>query len=274
MIQLTKDRLKKLQNIELEMLLEVDRICKKNHIHYSLDGGTLLGAVRHGGFIPWDDDADVVMTRAEYDRFAQACKRDLDKKRFFLQDFETDPEYRWGYAKLRRNETLCVRPGHAHTRWHHGICIDIFIYDNVPDHQFFREVFTMMCFLIRKGLYSEMGRVSEEAFLLRVWYTLLSKIPRQIWIKWLTVLYKLSNRKKTKLARHMTFPYPRECHYGLPRRCFDHYIKMLFEGHSFLVFRDYDWYLRARYGEYWYLPPVEARVSMPISILQFPEEKD
>ena len=93
------------------MLKEVDRICRKNNIKYSLDSGTLIGAIRHNGFVPWDDDGDVVMLRSEYEKFAEACKKDLNTKRFFLQDFDTDPEYRWGYAKLRYNNTLLLKKG-------------------------------------------------------------------------------------------------------------------------------------------------------------------
>ena len=111
---LSPEDLRTLQLLELEMLVEVDRICRKYGIEYSLDGGTLLGAVRHKGFIPWDDDADVIFTRHEYVRFCRACKKELDTERFFLQDYRTDPNYRWGYAKLRRKGTEFVRLGQEH----------------------------------------------------------------------------------------------------------------------------------------------------------------
>ena len=73
MVNLDDKQLRQLQLIELEMLLEVDRICRKNQINYTITGGTLLGAVRHKGFIPWDDDADVALLRDEYERFKIAC---------------------------------------------------------------------------------------------------------------------------------------------------------------------------------------------------------
>ena len=86
MIQLDDNMLRKLQMIQLEMLTEVDRICRKCNIQYNIIAGTLLGAIRHKGYIPWDDDADVAFLRPEYEKFRDACKSELDKSRFIFQD--------------------------------------------------------------------------------------------------------------------------------------------------------------------------------------------
>ena len=87
---------------QLEVLEVIRGICEKHKIKYFAAYGTLLGAVRHKGFIPWDDDIDVIMLRPEYEKFRSACERELDQTRFFLQDYKSDPHYRWGYEKLRR----------------------------------------------------------------------------------------------------------------------------------------------------------------------------
>ena len=90
-MQLNSEELKKLQNVCLELACEVDRVCRKNNIEYTLEGGTLIGAVREHGFIAWDDDVDISMSRKEYEKFFEACKTDLNTDRFFLQEHRTDP---------------------------------------------------------------------------------------------------------------------------------------------------------------------------------------
>lgn len=271
-IELTNKQLKKLQCIELEMLIEIDRICRKYNIRYSLDGGTLLGAVRHKGFIPWDNDIDVIMRRSEYVKFSDACKKELDFNRFFLQDYMTDKNYIFGYAKLRHNGTKFVRVGQEHLKQHCGIFVDIFIVDNVPDNAVLREIHYWASFVIRKGLYSEIGRKSAPNAFLKTFYEFLSFVPKNMWFFAMNALAKVMENKNTELISHITHYYPKHCKYGLPSRCFDEFTELEFESRVFMAFKEYDLYLSTYYGNYMILPPVEKRVTdIEICEIEFPK---
>ena len=112
----------------METLAEVDRLCRENGIVYSISGGTVLGAVRHKGhFIPWDDDCDVEMRAKDYFCFMHACKKQLDKSRFFLQNKATEPDYMYVFSKLRRNGTTDLPLDHEPLQdIHWGLAVDIF----------------------------------------------------------------------------------------------------------------------------------------------------
>ena len=123
--------LKELQEMMLNMLVDIDLMCRKHGICYYLTAGTLLGAVRHQGFIPWDDDADIMMPRKDYDRFLAIAEKELDS-RYFVQYHKTEPYYRHTFAKIRRNGTACIIQNHRHIPMHQGIFIDIFPLENAP----------------------------------------------------------------------------------------------------------------------------------------------
>lgn len=260
-VTLSPERLRNLQLLELEMLVEVDRICRKYKIEYSLDGGTLLGAVRHKGFIPWDDDADIIFTRHEYARFSKACRKELDTKRFFLQDYRTDKDYRWGYAKIRRKGTELIRLGQEHMHFRTGVYIDVFVVDHVPDGYFMRKFYYGMNFAIRKVLYSELGMKAEKSAFMRILYRMLYMLPKDAMFQIRNCLAARCNRKETELVSHLLYQYPsEETKYGMPAECFKHYCDIEFEGMQFRAFTGYDTYLTLLYHDYMTLPPVEKRV--------------
>ena len=102
-----KDKvLRALQLTQLEGLKEIDRVCRKHGIEYSLDGGTCLGRKRHGGFIPWDDDIDVDMTVENYDKFMEVASEEIDSNRFFLRCRKTDAKHYRTAAKLEIKDTI------------------------------------------------------------------------------------------------------------------------------------------------------------------------
>ena len=104
--------LQKLHALELEIAAEMKRICEKHRIRYFMIAGTLLGAVRHGGFIPWDEDMDFGMLRADFERFVSVCADELDREKYFLQTGDSDPGYTYAFAKIRLNHKpgFCAQP--------------------------------------------------------------------------------------------------------------------------------------------------------------------
>lgn len=119
---------KELQKVLLELLLVIDHVCTENNLRYYLFYGTLLGAVREGGFIPWDDDADIVMPRDDYEKLLHLSKETWPKG-YFLQSPYSDKNGRFAFAKLRKDGTTCIDPHHRHIRMHQGIFLDIFPMD-------------------------------------------------------------------------------------------------------------------------------------------------
>lgn len=272
---LTNEELQELQAIEVEMLIEVDRICKKCGIKYCISAGTQLGAIRHKGFIPWDDDVDVAFLRPEYEKFRGACKTELDHERFYFQDYRNTKGYRWGYGKLRRKNTRFVRLGQEHMPYVQGIFIDIMPYDNVPDNYLIRKVHNFQCFLYRKCFWAPLGKLQEKGIKKFV-YKVLDKIPdKKLYTSYSKFIVK-SNKKKTKRVRILTFPVPGNKN-GYLRSCFTSLVLTEFEGVQFMGMRDYDAYLKYKYGNYMEFPPIEKRKVHPVSklkLLSFSETRE
>jgi lipopolysaccharide cholinephosphotransferase len=128
-----RDELKKLQEIELGILKEVLKICKEAAITCFLWGGTAIGAERHGGFIPWDDDVDVIMLRDDYDKFLEIAPKLLPGD-LFLQNHTTDRHCPCYFTKIRKNNTLFLEKYAMHKKMHHGIFIDVFVLDTIPEN--------------------------------------------------------------------------------------------------------------------------------------------
>ena len=128
------EELKAIQKIEFEILCKFADICDKHEFRYFLDAGTLLGAVRHKGFIPWDDDIDVGMPRKDYDEFIKIGQRELGEL-YFLQTKETDPKAPFSFAKVRKQGTEFIEWNKRHIKMNHGIFIDVFPYDLLPESE-------------------------------------------------------------------------------------------------------------------------------------------
>lgn len=124
--------MKKLWAIQIQMVKHVLEVCKKHDLRIWADGGTLLGTVRHKGYIPWDDDIDLFMPRKDYDKLCSLADTEF-KAPYFFQCFRTEKNYFRGHAQLRHDNTAAILREDIFMDLHQGIFIDIFCYDNVPD---------------------------------------------------------------------------------------------------------------------------------------------
>lgn len=264
MIELDNTTLRQIQMIELEMLIEVDKICKKNNIKYTIIGGTLLGAVRHGGFIPWDDDADVAMLRSEYERFCEVCKKELNEQKFYLQTMDNTKGYRWGYAKLRRKGTLFLREHQEHMPYEQGIFLDIFPIDGTPDNVLLRKFHNFRCFCVRKILWSAVGRNAGKSNFERFIYNILYRIPETTVKKWYRGLILKKKAATTKIVRTLTFPAPKKLN-GYYRKWFAETNPISFEGHLFEGVKEYEEWLTYEFGDYMQIPPENKRKAHPVT---------
>ncbi len=250
----TSDVIRKMQLIELDMLKEVDKICRCNNIAYIIDGGTLLGAVRYNGFIPWDDDIDVRMLRREYERFCEVCETQLDRKKYFLQTYKTDPGYRWGYARILRNGTFFDREHQEMLTMRRGIFIDIFPCDGMPDKQPYKAFFNFRCYIARKILYSLVGEKYEKNILKKIGYKILKFIPKEVAHNELERMTAVFCKEETKLVRILGWG-AREESEGFLREWFLKTKKIMFEGFEFPAPKDTDGFLRLMFGKDYMMPP-------------------
>jgi len=262
-IEFSPELLRQLQSIQLECLIELDHVCRSHGIDYSIDGGTLLGAVRHKGFIPWDDDIDVIMKRDMYERFFEVCKTALDAKRFFLQEYRTDPYYRVGFPRIKRNNTTYIRAGQENSQQHDGVQIDIFVLDNMPNSYVLRRLHRALTFFFRKILWSRTGKFASASAVKRAIYKLLDFLPSRFAFWGFDTLARICNHQPSELVRHyaMTYPNPEANGYGTPADLLDSFTELEFEGYKFRTVANYDRYLTLLYGDYMQLPPIEKRKS-------------
>lgn len=253
----------------LDILIEFDRICRKHGILYSLAWGTMLGAVRHGGFIPWDCDIDVIMMRDEYDHFCSVCEQEL-KEEYFFQTKYSDPPYRYNVARLRKNNTAMIFRTWKNSGFHQGIYIDIQPLDYLADgklerfiQKFFIIVNTPIRMSMNKTLYLENG--NQYGKLIKTSLLLFSSVmPKKLCDRIEHYFITKYNRKKTEyvgvICEGGVLVHTTRDMLPFSARYMEKLKEINFEGHSFLCAEDTDSLLKLWYGNYMELPPVEKRV--------------
>lgn len=243
-----------LQACELDILLEVDRVCRENNIRYFLCCGTLLGAIRHQGFIPWDDDVDIVMFAEDFWRFMEIAPKAFGKD-YFLQSTDTDLWYK-AFLKVRKNHTTMIETCYENLKFHQGVWIDIFpIFSYTNDEKTLKKI-------NRKLTFSNL--LMQDAFNAKsenvpVKLKLLQAVPIQL----RRSLCKRIRKRVIKTSRSIT-----NCEYywGFPVRKsrlkltdFLEEIRVPFEGYMLPVPKGYDSVLTDIYGDYMTPPPPDKR---------------
>lgn len=249
------------QQALLVLLREFDRVCKALDIPYVLFAGTMLGAVRHQGFIPWDDDLDVMMLREDYDRFLREAELVLDREKFFLQK-EFSEHWPMFFSKLRLNNTTCLEKYHPKDpKIHQGVYMDIFPCDNAADSrlgqklQFYASKVVIAKSLDKRGY--ETNSMAKKVFM-----GVCRLLPRAPFLR------IAKGSKKQGAIVHSFFGGARSLEKNIYLRAyFQQRTALPFEGDAYPVPKDYDALLRLLYGDYMSLPAPEERQIKQHAIL-------
>lgn len=250
------------QMLMVDILKDVHNICKKHGLKYFLDAGTLLGAVRHKGFIPWDDDMDIGMMREDYEKFIEIAKKELPDH-LFLQTFETDEQYDIYHVpcKIRYNGTILIEKGIAENRdMHNGVYIDVFPYDSLPKKNYVYKLQRMLSYNILKS-FIRIREIPDDL-------SFKNKITHAFY-KFIIMLFPYKRRKRFfDFLVSWNDVNSKYMGYGLDTVWSEYIYKkddyfelteLEFEGNYFYGPRNYDAVLTQLYGDYMKLPKEEDR---------------
>ena len=257
--------LEEVKKTEIEILDVIAKFCDERKINYWIDCGTLLGAIRHKGFIPWDDDIDVGMLRPDYDRFMKEFNGYSPRYEFHC--LENDSDWLWAYGKVIDNDTVMYEHGHSKEIFdavNYGVYVDVFIYDNAPDDDnAMRKMFRKRDFL----------HLMSRARLNNIFFHSSGNIFRRLSVRAVRMMLRLFNKnyfvrkvfensrryisENTKRVGNFAAVNYMVC----DKDAFDSFIEVEFEGKKYKAPAGYDKWLRAFYGDYMQLPPVEQRVG-------------
>lgn len=252
-------RMEDVRAVEQSILDVVSRICEENGLRYSLTYGTLLGAVRHGGFIPWDDDVDISMPREDYEKL-MALWPQVAPKELVLDRCDLDPENCNLFSKIRKDHTTFLQfENESGAKHHKGIFNDIFPADRVPNGRLARKLqfldFSVMLLFNR-------GYVSGKKGLIGLGERLLLKLtPTKKYLSISSFFAKRSRRWNDDPSGMIIFPVTiRDCKRYYPANLYDNLQPIEFQGKIYQAYANAKEFLTIRYGDFMQLPPEEDQV--------------
>ena len=260
-ITLNEQDLQIIKNAELRIVNEINQICLRNNIKYSMIGGTLIGAVRHHGFIPWDDDIDLMMERSEYERFLSISEKELSEE-FYIADYEHTPSIGEPFTKIMMKNTVMRECFTGSSNAPAGIFVDIFPVDNAPESKIFKTIQRYKNYSLRKKILIKSDYRFGKTGVKKIIYDALGKFTFES----KSDLVRKYRNNQTKYNHRNTAEYVSLCgaydnnRETLPKQWLSEYIFLEFEGQKLMAFRDYDKILRHYFGDYMKLPPENERI--------------
>lgn len=260
-ITLNEQDLQIIKNAELRIVNEINQICLRNNIKYSMIGGTLIGAVRHHGFIPWDDDIDLMMERSEYERFLSISEKELSEE-FYIADYEHTPSIGEPFTKIMMKNTVMKECFTGSSNAPAGIFVDIFPVDNAPESKIFKTIQRYKNYSLRKKILIKSDYRFGKTGVIKIIYDALGKFTFES----KSDLVRKYRNNQTKYNHRNTAEYVSLCgaydynRETLPKQWLSEYIFLEFEGQKLMAFRDYDKILRHYFGDYMKLPPENERI--------------
>lgn len=255
-------RLNAIQELLLGYLLEVDRICKKHNIKYYLGGGTLLGAARHKGFIPWDDDVDIMMLREDYDKFLEVAPAELPEG-VVLQDPKKDKHSFYCYAKLRLTDTVfCTDFSKKHKNTENGFAFDIFCHDKTANSKLGQKIHSQLTLFWLAMVFNKWNHrkvYNGKKFQSAICNFLKNIFPLRFSMFMLLKTLEMYKHKKNAKYLYDGMGYSVEKG-GFDKTWLDDEIRVEFNGHMLPVPAKYHEYLTNHYGNYMELAPLSTRL--------------
>lgn len=249
-----------LKTLQIDILKSIDAFCRANEIRYSLAFGSLLGAIRHNGYIPWDDDIDIMLLRGDYERFI----KEYQDSNYKVVDINNSNSYSLPFAKIYDSRTIMDEMSRNKTLY--GIYIDIFPVDNVPDsdvelNRFLKKKQFWNLLHILKTVRISKGRSLIKNAILLLGNILTIPLPIHYIAQKMSKLASKYNGLQNSMRKGIIAPDDNKKDEILPSVVFERYTTHVFEGFSAMIIENYHDYLTASYGDFMTYPPIEKQVS-------------
>lgn len=249
--------LNELRELQMQILDYVDAFCRKNNIKYTISGGTLLGAIRHGGYIPWDDDMDIQMTRKNYLLFTSLWNNTSNHP-YELVSIESGNNMGYPFAKIHNPATITIIDGLERT----GVYIDVFPVDEVLNEEDFIKRHNEVMELYRQraivfeNMKKKYGKIGWKQRMILLLHTVPQRSYEEI-AEGINNIAALNNDQGGLFFYEMVAG--TQCKHPIPKKVFESYSDVRFEDRVYMSVSDYDQYLRLTFGNYMTLPPESKR---------------